>query len=192
MLTPTRRSERAFSVIVPPNMNAIPNPQTKIQYVVPTVQSVVPTVQSVVPTVQSVVPTVQSVAPTVQSVAPTVQSVAPTVQSVVPTVQSVVQTVPSVVQTVPSVVQTVPSVVQTVPSVVPQVQNEIPIQNQVAGYASYVPPTVPQTSALLVTPYVMPIGSRLPLVQSHTGTIPPNSNFNNIGGSPYGRISMIQ
>ena len=114
---------------------------------------------------QAVVPQVQSVAvPQVQSVAiPQVQSVAiPQVQSVVPQVQSVVPQVQSVVP--------------QVQSIVPQVQSVVP---------------TPMAQAPTLVPYIMPIGSRMPMAQNHMGQN-LNTNFNNIGGSIYGRITMIR
>ena len=112
---------------------------------------------------QAVVPQVQSVAvPQVQSVAiPQVQSVVPQVQSVVPQVQSVVPQVQSVVP--------------QVQSIVPQVQSVVP---------------TPIAQAPTLVPYIMPIGSRMPMAQNHMGQN-LNTNFNNIGGSIYGRITMI-
>ena len=113
---------------------------------------------------QAVVPQVQSVAvPQVQSVAiPQVQSVVPQVQSVVPQVQSVVPQVQSVVP--------------QVQSIVPQVQSVVP---------------TPMAQAPTLVPYIMPIGSRMPMAQNHMGQN-LNTNFNNIGGSIYGRITMIR
>ena len=113
---------------------------------------------------QAVVPQVQSVAvPQVQSVAiPQVQSVVPQVQSVVPQVQSVVPQVQSVVP--------------QVQSIVPQVQSVVP---------------TPVAQAPTLVPYIMPIGSRMPMAQNHMGQN-LNTNFNNIGGSIYGRITMIR
>ena len=105
----------------------------------------------------------QAVVPQVQSVAvPQVQSVAiPQVQSVVPQVQSVVPQVQSVVP--------------QVQSIVPQVQSVVP---------------TPIAQAPTLVPYIMPIGSRMPMAQNHMGQN-LNTNFNNIGGSIYGRITMI-
>ena len=113
---------------------------------------------------QAVVPQVQSVAvPQVQSVAvPQIQSVVPQVQSVVPQVQSVVPQVQSVVP--------------QVQSIVPQVQSVVP---------------TPMAQAPTLVPYIMPIGSRMPMAQNHMGQN-LNTNFNNIGGSIYGRITMIR
>ena len=113
---------------------------------------------------QAVVPQVQSVAvPQVQSVAiPQVQSVVPQVQSVVPQVQSIVPQVQSVVP--------------QVQSIVPQVQSVVP---------------TPIAQAPTLVPYIMPIGSRMPMAQNHMGQN-LNTNFNNIGGSIYGRITMIR
>ena len=106
----------------------------------------------------------QAVVPQVQSVAvPQVQSVAiPQVQSVVPQVQSVVPQVQSVVP--------------QVQSIVPQVQSVVP---------------TPIAQAPTLVPYIMPIGSRMPMAQNHMGQN-LNTNFNNIGGSIYGRITMIR
>ena len=113
---------------------------------------------------QAVVPQVQSIAvPQVQSVAiPQVQSVVPQVQSVVPQVQSIVPQVQSVVP--------------QVQSIVPQVQSVVP---------------TPIAQAPTLVPYIMPIGSRMPMAQNHMGQN-LNTNFNNIGGSIYGRITMIR
>ena len=120
----------------------------------------------------------QAVVPQVQSVAvPQVQSVAiPQVQSVVPQVQSVVPQVQSVVPQVQSVVPQVQSVVPQVQSIVPQVQSVVP---------------TPMAQAPTLVPYIMPIGSRMPMAQNHMGQN-LNTNFNNIGGSIYGRITMIR
>ena len=105
----------------------------------------------------------QAVVPQVQSVAiPQVQSVVPQVQSVVPQVQSVVPQVQSVVP--------------QVQSIVPQVQSVVP---------------TPMAQAPTLVPYIMPIGSRMPMAQNHMGQN-LNTNFNNIGGSIYGRITMIR
>jgi len=152
-------------------------PQTYAsQVVVPQVQTLAPPVQSIVPQVQSVVPQVQSVVPQVQSVVPQVQSVVPQVQSVVPQVQSVVPQVQSVVPQVQSVVPQVQSIVPQVQSVVPQVQ-------AMPGYA-------PMAQAPTLVNYVMPLGSRLPMAQDHMGQ--NLTNFNDIGGSIYGRVSIIR
>ena len=98
-----------------------------------------------------------------QVVVPQVQSVAiPQVQSVVPQVQSVVPQVQSVVP--------------QVQSIVPQVQSVVP---------------TPMAQAPTLVPYIMPIGSRMPMAQNHMGQN-LNTNFNNIGGSIYGRITMIR
>ena len=105
----------------------------------------------------------QAVVPQVQSVAiPQVQSVVPQVQSIVPQVQSVVPQVQSVVP--------------QVQSIVPQVQSVVP---------------TPIAQAPTLVPYIMPIGSRMPMAQNHMGQN-LNTNFNNIGGSIYGRITMIR
>ena len=69
----------------------------------------------------------------------------------------------------------------------PQVQSIVP---QVQSVVPAVIPTMPQ--APMVTPYVLPKGSRMPMIANHQGLIQPMMNFNNIGGSPYGRISMIK
>ena len=57
-----------------------------------------------------------------------------------------------------------------------------PAQGRV-GYA-------PMIRTLTSVNYVMLIGSRLPLTQDHTEQN-INTNFNNIGGSIYGRITLI-
>ena len=107
--------------------------------------------------------------------------------SVVPQTYSSQITVPQV-QQIPQVamVPQVQSVVPTVQSVVPTVQSVVPTVQSVA------PTVMPKTSVLGIAPYVLPIGSRLPLPQDHMGKIPDYLNFKNIGGSPYGRISAIQ
>ena len=105
------------------------------------------------------------------------QAVVPQVQSVaVPQVQSVVPQVQSVVPQVQSVVPQVQSVVPQVQSIVPQVQSVVP---------------TPIAQAPTLVPYIMPIGSRMPMAQNHMGQN-LNTNFNNIGGSIYGRITMIR
>ena len=111
---------------------------------------------------QVVVPQVQTVAPPVQSIVPQVQSVVPQVQSVVPQVQSVVP---------------------QVQSIVPQVQSVVPQVQAMPGYA-------PMAQAPTLVNYVMPLGSRLPMAQDHMGQ--NLTNFNNIGGSIYGRVSIIR
>ena len=74
-----------------------------------------------------------------------------------------------------------------VQSVVPQVQSVVPqVQSVVPAVTSFVP------QAPMVTPYILPKGSRMPIIANHQGLIQPMMNFNNIGGSPYGRISMIK
>ena len=86
----------------------------------------------------------------------------------------------------------IPQIVMTpqVQSVVPQIQTVIPqAQSVVPPITSYVP-TGPQ--APMVSPFILPKGSRMPLIMNHQGQIPPMMNFNNIGGCPYGRISMIK
>jgi len=147
--------------MITPEFSAYPVTQTPVG-----VQSVVP--GSVVPGVQSVVPGtvdlgMQGVVPGVQSVVP-VQSVMPAVQSVVPGVQSVVP----------------------VQSMVPNVQSVVPVQSMVPTVQSVVPQVVPQ-----VTPYVQPLGSRHPIEQNHIGLGGTPGGFNNVGGSPYGKISTI-
>ena len=105
------------------------------------------------------------------------QAVVPQVQSVaVPQVQSVVPQVQSVVPQVQSVVPQVQSIVPQVQSIVPQVQSVVP---------------TPMAQAPTLVPYIMPIGSRMPMAQNHMGQN-LNTNFNNIGGSIYGRITMIR
>ena len=98
-------------------------------------------------------------------------------QAVVPQGQSVaVPQVQSVVPQVQSVVPQVQSVVPQVQSIVPQVQSVVP---------------TPMAQAPTLVPYIMPIGSRMPMAQNHMGQN-LNTNFNNIGGSIYGRITMIR
>ena len=111
---------------------------------------------------QVVVPQVQTLAPPVQSIVPQVQSVVPQVQSVVPQVQSVVP---------------------QVQSIVPQVQSVVPQVQALPGYA-------PMAQAPTLVNYVMPLGSRLPIAQNHMGQ--NLTNFNDIGGSIYGRVSIIR
>ena len=111
---------------------------------------------------QVVVPQIQTVAPPVQSIVPQVQSVVPQVQSVVPQVQSVVP---------------------QVQSIVPQVQSVVPQVQAMPGYA-------PMAQAPTLVNYVMPLGSRLPIAQNHMGQ--NLTNFNDIGGSIYGRVSIIR
>ena len=111
---------------------------------------------------QVVVPQVQTLAPPVPSIVPQVQSVVPQVQSVVPQVQSVVP---------------------QVQSIVPQVQSVVPQVQAMPGYA-------PMAQAPTLVNYVMPLGSRLPMAQDHMGQ--NLTNFNNIGGSIYGRVSIIR
>ena len=111
---------------------------------------------------QVVVPQVQTLAPQVQSIVPQVQSVVPQVQSVVPQVQSVVP---------------------QVQSIVPQVQSVVPQVQAMPGYA-------PMAQAPTLVNYVMPLGSRLPIAQNHMGQ--NLTNFNDIGGSIYGRVSIIR
>ena len=111
---------------------------------------------------QVVVPQAQTLAPPVQSIVPQVQSVVPQVQSVVPQVQSVVP---------------------QVQSIVPQVQSVVPQVQAMPGYA-------PMAQAPTLVNYVMPLGSRLPMAQDHMGQ--NLTNFNDIGGSIYGRVSIIR
>ena len=111
---------------------------------------------------QVVVPQVQTLAPPVPSIVPQVQSVVPQVQSVVPQVQSVVP---------------------QVQSIVPQVQSVVPQVQAMPGYA-------PRAQAPTLVNYVMPLGSRLPMAQDHMGQ--NLTNFNDIGGSIYGRVSIIR
>ena len=97
-------------------------------------------------------------------------------QVVVPQVQTLAPPVPSIVPQVQSVVPQVQSVVPQVQSVVPQVQ-------AMPGYA-------PMAQAPTLVNYVMPLGSRLPMAQDHMGQ--NLTNFNDIGGSIYGRVSIIR
>ena len=118
-----------------------------------------------------------------QVVVPQVQTLAPPVQSIVPQVQSVVPQVQSVVPQVQSVVPQVQSVVPQVQSIVPQVQSVVPQVQAMPGYA-------PMAQAPTLVNYVMPLGSRLPMAQDHMGQ--NLTNFNDIGGSIYGRVSIIR
>ena len=118
-----------------------------------------------------------------QVVVPQVQTIAPPVQSIVPQVQSVVPQVQSVVPQVQSVVPQVQSVVPQVQSIVPQVQSVVPQVQAMPGYA-------PMAQAPTLVNYVMPLGSRLPMAQDHMGQ--NLTNFNDIGGSIYGRVSIIR
>ena len=82
-----------------------------------------------------------------------IQGLAPQAQSVIPA------------QTVP-----IQSVVPQVQSVVPQVQSVVPQVSMVPQVQSVVPQVsmVPQVPAVpAVTPYVQPLGSRLPILQNH-------------------------
>ena len=119
----------------------------------------------------------------------------PIVPQAIPATQTYVSQVPQVVPQVQ-----VPQV-SMVPQVAmaPQVQPAVPVQSLYptqTSYASYIPQiqtqatTVPQVPQ--VVPYVQPIGSRFPYIQNHLGQIPNQANFNNIGGSIYGRVSMIK
>ena len=118
-----------------------------------------------------------------QVVVPQVQTLAPPVQSLVPQVQSIVPQVQSVVPQVQSVVPQVQSVVPQVQSIVPQVQSVVPQVQAMPGYA-------PMAQAPTLVNYVMPLGSRLPMAQDHMGQ--NLTNFNDIGGSIYGRVSIIR
>ena len=118
-----------------------------------------------------------------QVVVPQVQTLAPPVPSIVPQVQSIVPQVQSVVPQVQSVVPQVQSVVPQVQSIVPQVQSVVPQVQAMPGYA-------PMAQAPTLVNYVMPLGSRLPMAQDHMGQ--NLTNFNDIGGSIYGRVSIIR
>ena len=75
-----------------------------------------------------------------------------------------------------------PVVAQSVvPNVVPQVQSVVPQVSMV--------PQVPAVPA--VSPYVQPLGSRLPILQNHMGAGLVPGSFSTLGGSPYGRVSQI-
>ena len=123
------------------------------------------------------VPITQSYIPPTPQVSPV--AVAP--QILVPQVQQVPQ-----VTTVPQVQQV--SMVPQIQTSIPTVPNLYPTQTT---YASFIPQLTTQTSAPQLVPYVQPLGSRLPYVQNHLGQIPNQTNFNNIGGSIYGRVSII-
>ena len=118
-----------------------------------------------------------------QVVVPQVQTLAPPVPSIVPQVQSIVPQVQSVVPQAQSVVPQVQSVVPQVQSIVPQVQSVVPQVQAMPGYA-------PMAQAPTLVNYVMPLGSRLPIAQNHMGQ--NLTNFNDIGGSIYGRVSIIR
>ena len=118
-----------------------------------------------------------------QVVVPQVQTLAPPVPSIVPQVQSIVPQVQSVVPQAQSVVPQVQSVVPQVQSIVPQVQSVVPQVQAMPGYA-------PMAQAPTLVNYVMPLGSRLPMAQDHMGQ--NLTNFNDIGGSIYGRVSIIR
>ena len=75
-----------------------------------------------------------------------------------------------------------------VTNVVPQVQSVVPQVQSVVPQVSMVP-QVPAVPA--VTPYVQPLGSRLPILQNHMGAGLVPGSFSTLGGSPYGRISQI-
>ena len=86
----------------------------------------------------------------------------------------------------------IPQIVMTpqVQNVVPQIQTVIPqAQSVVPPITSYVPTG---SQVPMVSPFILPKGSRMPLIMNHQGQIPPMMNFNNLGGCPYGRISMIK
>ena len=104
-------------------------------------------------------------------------------QVVVPQVQTLAPPVPSIVPQVQSVVPQVQSVVPQVQSIVPQVQSVVPQVQAMPGYA-------PMAQAPTLVNYVMPLGSRLPMAQDHMGQ--NLTNFNDIGGSIYGRVSIIR
>ena len=81
-----------------------------------------------------------------------------------------------------------------VTNVVPQVQSVVPQVSMVPQVQSVVPQVsmVPQVPAVpAVTPYVQPLGSRLPILQNHMGAGLVPGSFSTLGGSPYGRISQI-
>ena len=96
------------------------------------------------------------------------------------TTQSYVPPQPQVQTIIPQTQTFVPQVQQ----IVPQVQTVVPAQSMVTSF-------VPIAQAPMVAPYVPPVGSRLPLAQTHMSQV-SNNTFVNIGGSPYGRISMIK
>ena len=81
-----------------------------------------------------------------------------------------------------------------VPNVVPQVQSVVPQVSMVPQVQSVVPQVsmVPQVPAVpAVSPYVQPLGSRLPVLQNHMGAGLAPGSFSTLGGSPYGRVSQI-
>ena len=81
-----------------------------------------------------------------------------------------------------------------VTNVVPQVQSVVPQVSMVPQVQSVVPQVsmVPQVPAVpAVTPYVQPLGSRLPILQNHMGAGLVPGSFSTLGGSPYGRVSQI-
>ena len=100
---------------------------------------------------------------------------------------------PQIISTPQTIAPAVPQMVVApqVQSIVPQVQSIVP-QVQVPQAQSVVPAVIPAIPQVMVTPYVLPKGSRMPIAANHQGLIQPYMNFNNIGGSPYGRISMIK
>ena len=104
------------------------------------------------------------------------------------TIQNYIPQVPQVI-TVPQVNtnQVLVSQVPQVQNVIPTVQTIIPTQN-VITYP--VQTQIPQGANVI--PYILPIGSRMPMAMNHQGQIPNTINFSNIGGCRYGRISMIK
>ena len=88
-----------------------------------------------------------------------------------------------VVPQVQTLAPPVQSIVPQVQSVVPQVQSVVPQVQAMPGYA-------PMAQAPTLVNYVMPLGSRLPMAQDHMGQ--NLTNFNDIGGSIYGRVSIIR
>ena len=103
-----------------------------------------------------------------------------TPQAIVPQMSQVVMA-PQVPSVVPQVQTSIVPTVQA--TMVPQVQSVVP-------NLMTVPAAVPQGP--VVTPYVLPKGSRMPMIAQHQGLIQPGFNFSYIGGCPYGRISMIK
>ena len=104
------------------------------------------------------------------------------------TTQSFIPQVPQVI-TVPQVTtnQVLVSQVPQVQSVIPTVQTIIPTQTVITNP---IQPQFPQGAN--VVPFILPIGSRMPMAMEHQGQIPSTMNFSNIGGCRYGRISMIK
>ena len=71
-------------------------------------------------------------------------------------------------------------------SVVPQAQSVVPQVN----LAPQIQSVVPQVQQIPVTPYVQPLGSRLPIEKNYIGTgIAPD--FSTMKGTPYGKISQV-